>query len=108
MMLPRFMRNVPGMTGGANHSPEGSRTASPGTSCRASAVTKLLSVCGAWPNRLSSSAGCGGECRKRRMGGAPFLKKGGKKKRGMLSAVAENRNIRSHHAPTGWKKDNLF
>ena len=55
MMLPRLIRNVPGMIGGANHSPDGSRTASPGTSVRASAVIKLLSVCGAWPNRLSSA-----------------------------------------------------
>src|SRR5207244_11455387 len=60
MMLPRLIRNVPGMIGGGNHSPDGNRTASPGTSVRASAVMKLLSVCGAWPNRLSSSAGCGG------------------------------------------------
>src|SRR6516164_7840811 len=35
---------------------DGNRTASPGTSVRASAVMKLLSVCGAGPNRLSSSA----------------------------------------------------
>ena len=60
MMLPRLIRNVPGITGGGNHSPEGSRIASPGTSVRASAVMKLLSVCGAVPNVFSLMSSCGG------------------------------------------------
>ena len=54
------MRNVPGMTGGWNHSPDASRTANPGTSVRAKAVMKLLSVCGAAPNALSLVSVCGG------------------------------------------------
>ena len=48
------------MTGGANHSPDGSRIARPGTSVRASAVMKLLSVCGAVPNVFSLMSSCGG------------------------------------------------
>src|SRR5439155_12191653 len=60
MTLPRFTRNVPSITGGANHSPLGSRTASPGTSSRASIVMNELSVCGPWPNCSSSSTSWGG------------------------------------------------
>ena len=47
IMLPRLIRKVPGMIRGANHSPDRRRSASPGTSVRASAVIKLLSICGA-------------------------------------------------------------
>jgi len=38
IMLPRLTRNVPGISGGASHSPDGSRTARPGTSVRARIV----------------------------------------------------------------------
>src|SRR5258707_885264 len=66
-MSPRLTRNVPGISGGASHSPDGSRTASPGTSIRARIVMNELSVCGPWPNCSSSAKSWGGECRNRRL-----------------------------------------
>src|SRR2546425_11705894 len=55
------MPNAPGTAGGLIQSPSAVRTSRPGSFDCARNVMKLLSVCGAKPNSLSSGDGCGGE-----------------------------------------------
>src|SRR5262249_35218313 len=60
VIAPVLRTNVPGTAGGLIQSPSAVRTSRPGSFDCARNVMKLLSVCGANPNSLSSGDGCGG------------------------------------------------